>query len=78
MQTQHSISPEQRTQQFLNVFRHFNSVREGAEWIAEVTGSSPNTVMVWRVSAERKTGYNIPYRPYKMLMDAVAVRFGKF
>lgn len=71
------VSPEKRKQDFLNVFKHFDSVREGVEWIAQVTGSSPNTVMVWRVDSERKSGYSIPYRPWKMLMDAVKARFSK-
>lgn len=64
------VPPQKRKEDFLKVFRNFDSKREGAEWIAEVTGSSVATVFVWRCKTE--TGYTIPMRPYKMLMEAVA------
>lgn len=73
MSDKHTTSPDERQQNFLSVFKHFDNVGKAAEWIAQVTLSSPATVMVWRCKGG--SAYGIPERPYKMLMDAVATRF---
>jgi len=67
------IPSEDRQKVFLGVFKNFDSIAEGAKWIADATESSVTTVMIWRCKGE--TGYPIPNRPYRMLMKAVAERF---
>ncbi len=68
-----TVPPDERQRNFLSVFKHFKNAKEAAQWIGEVTLTSPATVYVWRCKGE--TAYGIPERPYKMLMDAVAQRF---
>ena len=63
------MTPEQRQNEFLAVFRRFGSIGKGAQWIADATGSSVATVLVWR--CKKRTGYAIPKRPFIMLMEAL-------
>jgi len=63
------MTAEQRQKEFLKVFRSFDSIGDGAEFVAKATGSNVGTVMVWR--CKKRSGYAIPKRPFMMLMAAV-------
>lgn len=63
------ITAEKRQEEFLKVFRRFDSIGEGAEYIAQATGCVVGTVMVWR--CKKKSGYGIPKRPFTLLMAKI-------
>ena len=68
-QDPNKLLPEERQIEFLRVFKLFDSVGKGAEWIANACGVKPITVMVWRT--KKKSGYCIPERAYKTLIAQI-------
>lgn len=60
-------TPEERQREFLAVFRRFDSIGDGARWIAEACGVKPITVMLWRT--KKRSGYVIPARAYTALKN---------